>query len=524
MPALLLNGLLKYSDKYFFLPKGYYGLQSLFIALALVSLLRIKSLESVRYCDPGELGKLLGLDRIPEVRTLRKKVRHLSEQGDTEGWSKELAKSWMDENPELAGTLYVDGHVRVYHGKQTNLPKRYVSREKLCLNGVTDYWINDALGQPFFVITQTVNVGLLSVLRKNIIPRLLDDVPNQPTEWDLKNNPYLFRMGVVFDREGYSPEFFKEMWEIRIVCYTYKKYVHEEWPIGEFEEKEVSFPNGEISKIKLAERGVYLERAKLWSREIRKLMESGHQTALVTTDYCNDTAQIAGKMFSRWSQENFFKYMMQHFGIDRLIDYQVEKMDETTKVVNPEYREMDSQVRSKNSKLFRKQAEYGALLIEGEIEKKIIQEYVHKKAALKEVIDTMEKEIETLKAQRKKTKKHISFRELPPAEQFMNLKKKGKQFADTIKMIAYRAETAIVNILRSDILKKDEARTLVRQILMTDGDIIPNEKQGILEIRIHNMTNPRNNRYVQKLCEVLNESEIIYPGTNLRLIYNLVSN
>ena len=216
--------------------------------------------------------------------------------------------------------------------------------------------------------------------------------------------------------------------------------------------------------------------------------------------------------------------MMQHFGIDRLIDYQVEKMDETTKVINPIYREIDNQVRIRNSKLFRKRAEYGALLIEGEIEENTIQEYVHKKAELKEVIDTMDKEIETLKAKRKETNKHISFSDLPSAEQFMDFKKSGKQFIDTIKMIAYRAETALVNILRSNILKKDEARTLVRQIFMTDGDIIPNEKQGILEIKIHNITNPRNNRYVQKLCDILNESEIIYSGTNLCLVYNLVSN
>ena len=60
--------------------------------------------------------------------------------------------------------------------------------------------------------------------------------------------------------------------------------------------------------------------------------------------------------------------------------------------------------------------------------------------------------------------------------------------------------------------------------LRTDADIEPDEKQGILKIRIHNMTNPRNNRYVQKLCEVLNESETVFPGTHLRLIYNLVSN
>jgi hypothetical protein len=524
LPSLLVNGLLKFSNRFLVLPKGYYGLDSLLMILAFVALLRIRSLEGVRYCDPGELGKLVGIDRIPEVRTLRKKIEFLSSHGNPDGWSRELAKSWMEEDPDLAGTLYVDGHVRVYHGKRTKLPRRYVSRQKLCLRGITDYWINDALGQPFFSIPQEVNSGLLAVLRNRIVPRLLEEVPNQPGKEELKDNPWLFRFAMVFDREGYSPDFFREMWGKRIACYTYRKYGEDDWPEFEFEEREVLFPNGEISKMKLAERGTYFEKAKIWVREIRKLTDLGHQTALLSTDYCHDAASIGGKMFSRWSQENFFKYAMEHYGIDRLIDYQLENIDETVKVVNPRYRELDSQIRSRRAKLSRKKAEYGALLYKGEIEEKRIKQYVQKKSELQEGIETLERKIETLKHKRKETNRHISFSELPETEQFKGLKKSGKQFSDVIKMIAYRAETAMANILREEMFKKDEARALVRQIFMTDADIEPDEKQGILKIRIHNMTNPRNNRYVQKLCEVINETETVFPGTNLRMVYNLVSN
>lgn len=524
LPSLLLNGLLKYSDQVFSLPKGYYGLQSILMILAFVAILRIKSIEGVRYCDTGELGKVVGLDRIPEVRTLREKIGHLSEYGDPKKWGRQLAKSWMEEDPDMAGTLYVDGHVRVYHGKQTKLPKRYVSREKLCLRGVTDYWINDAVGQPFFVVSQTVNSGLLAILKDNIVPRLLEEVPNQPTQEQLTANQYLFRFSLVFDREGYSPEFFKQMWKERIVCYTYRKYARNKWQEDEFYEKQVVFPNGEVGKIKLAERGVYFKKPKIWLREIRKLTDSGHQTSLVTTDYFNDTTHIAAKMFSRWSQENFFKYMMHHYGIDRLIDYGVEEMDETVKVVNPRHRETESQIRSKNAKLSRKKAEYATLILESNIDEAKVQDYVQKKSELKEFIESLEQEIEELKTQRKDIDKHISFSQLQEGEKFKTLKKSGKQFMDTVKMIAYRAETAMVNILREYIGKKDEARTLIRQIFMTDADIEPDEEQGTLKVKLHNMTNPRNNQYVQKLCEILNESETIFPGTNLRLIYDMVSN
>jgi hypothetical protein len=519
-----MNGLLEHSDQIFSLPKGYYGMQSIFIILAFAALLRIQSIEALRYSEAGEMGKLVGLDRIPEVKTLRKKINYLTLDDKPDEWSKQLSKKWMEDYPELAGALYVDGHERVYHGKKTKLPKRYFARERLCLRGVTDYWVNDALGQPFFVVSKSVNPGMLKVLRTEIVPRLMKDVPNQPGKDELKADRHLFRFGIVFDREGYSPAFFKAMWKERIACYTYRKYASKDWPEFEFMEKKVFFPNGEDSVMKLAERGFYYATENIWVREIRKLTESGHQTALVTTDYHNDAADIAGKMFSRWSQENFFKYMMKHFGIDRLIDYQIENIDETILVVNPRYRELDSQIRSTNSKLSRKKSVYGDLILKQEIEENEIKDYVQKKSELKDDIDRMGNEIKELKSKRKEAGKHIPFSELPTGERFQELKKSGKQFIDTIKMIAYRAETALVNILRDNILKKDEARSIVRQIFTTDADIEPDNEKAVLKVRIHNMTSPRNNRYAEKLCEVLNESETIFPGTNLRLTYDLVSN
>lgn len=525
LPALLLNGLLKYAKEYLSLPKGYYELQSLLIIVAFAALLRIRSFEAIRYCDAGEFGKTIGLGRIPEVRTLRSKVEYITSHGKPEEWSKELSGYWMAEDPELAGILYVDGHVRVYSGIKTSLPKRYVSGQKLCLRGLTDYWVNDALGKPFFVVSKKeVNPGLISVIREQIIPQLLRDVPKQPSEEELNANRNLYRFRVVFDREGYSPEFFKELWEKRIACYTCKKYVSESWPQSEFMEREVSFFTGEAVKMKLAERGVYFRKQKLWMREIRKLTDTGHQTSVITTDFMSKTEEVASGMFSRWPQENFLKYMMEHYGIDRLIEYGQEEIDETAKVVNPRYRELQSRIRTRTTRLNRHQVRYGALVLKSEGEEDEIQKYVQEKSTLRESVEILEKELEQLKAARKNTDKHIEISKLPEGEKFKGLKKSGKQFIDTIKMIAYRAETAMANTLREYIPGKDEARPLIRQIFMTEADIMPDEKNGILKISIHNMTNPGNNGYVQQLCEVLNSSETIFPGTNLRLVYNLVSN
>ena len=522
LPALLINGLLRHSEKHFSLPNGFYGLSRIFILIAFMALCRIKSIEGLRRCPPGDLGKLLGLDRVPEVRTLREKLEHLCERGDVSEWSADLSRDWMAGNPDLAGYLYVDGHVRVYHGRQTKLPKRYVARERLCLRGTTDYWVNDALGQPFFCVNAPVNPGLLEMIRREIVPRLEQDVANQPSEAELEANPWLFRFALIFDREGYSPNFFLEMLKKRIVCYTYRKYQREDWDRDEFSKHEVKFPDGEIVEMELAERGSLLGR-KIWVREIRKLTHSGHQTALVTTDFLSDAAKIAGSMFSRWSQENFFKYMMQHFGIDKLLEYKTDPVAETTRVVNPAYRELDGKIRSNNSKLARRKAKFGAIVLEGELEKKKVKEYERQKAELQDEISFLQKQTDELKARRKECPRHISFAELPEGEQFSALANDKKQIVDTIKMIAYRAETALAKLIKPYMTDKREARSLLRQIFASEADLKPDEENKTLTVSLHNLTNPVSDRIVRNLCQEINATKTIFPGSNLRLVYKLVS-
>lgn len=397
LPALLVTGLLRHAEKYFRLPKGYYGLKSIFLILAFMALVRLKSIERLRYSAPGEWGKILGLDRIPEVRTMREKIAYLSNRGEPQEWSAELCRQWMQSAaPESIGAFYVDGHVRVYHGHQTKLPRHYVARERLCLRATTDYWVNAIDGQPFFMVNQAVDPGLLQVLEKEIVPRLVDEFPHQPTAKELKAERYLHRFTLIFDREGYSPDFFQRMKEqYRIACISYHKFPENDWPEQEFSTRQVKLPSGQSVQIKLAERGVLLA-GRLWAREIRKLTERGHQVSILATDYCSDLAPIAVAMFARWSQENFFKYMREHYSLDRLIDYHTEKIPETTKVVNPQYRCLDSLIRSKNSALNRKLAEFGAANIQQSLDSEEIEPALQKKALLFDEISHLQNEIVSL--------------------------------------------------------------------------------------------------------------------------------
>jgi len=428
----------------------------------------------------------------------------------------------MEDDPQAAGTLYVDGHVRVYHGSQTKLPRRYVARQRLCLRGTTDYWVNDQDGRPFFAISTPFTTGLLDTLKREIVPRLREEIPNQPSEDELESNPDLHRFVLIFDREGYSPDFFKEMWESRIACQTYHKYPKQDWPVSEFDTHRVTMPGGNEVEMKLAERTTFLGK-KIWVREIRKQTESGHQTSVISTDKQSTTEQIAVHMFSRWSQENFFRYMMQQFSLDRLSDHGISLPDETINVVNPTWRRLESQIKSAAAKISRKKVEFGTISLTKSTEMKEIENYEIQKGKLIEEIDRLEKHRNEWKQEKKKTPKHIAFVELSEDDKFQQLAPVRKQFMDTIRMIAYRAETAMVLSLREELSRSDDARSLAREILTTDADIIPDEEEGTLTIRLHHLTNRLSDEAARNLATQLNETQTIYPGTNLRLVYQLVS-
>ena len=285
LTALVAGGLLSHLDKCFNTLNGYYTNAQVLILIAYMALYRFKTVEQLQYYSPGELGKLMGLDRVPEVRCLRAKLAILSEDDAPKKWSGLLSRDWMEDSPELAGALYVDGHVSIYHVSQTDLPKKFVSRQRLYLRGTTDYWVNDALGQPYFVVNRSVDQGMLEALRNDIIPRLLKDVPRQPSEEALKADQHLHRFIMIFDREGYSPSFFKEIWEKhRIACITYHRFPKETWPEQWFIETEVEMPNGEKLTMNLAEMGSWIGDKKngLWVREVRRLGKNDHQTSLIS--------------------------------------------------------------------------------------------------------------------------------------------------------------------------------------------------------------------------------------------------
>ena len=129
--------------------------------------------------------------------------------------------------------------------------------------------------------------------------------------------------------------------------------------------------------------------------------------------------------------------------------------------------------------------------------------------------------IETLKEERKNTAKHIGLDQLSESARFAQLAPVRKQFLDTIKMISYRGETALAILLRDVMARPDDARSLLREIFTTEADLLPDEQKKTLTVRIHHLTNKISDSALQHLVEAMNRTETVYPGTQMRLVYEL---
>ena len=516
IPAMISQGLLSAKDIYTSWKKGYYSLTHILLTLSFIYLLRLKNPEKLKNSCVGELGRIIGLDRIPEVKCLRKKILNIVQQGRAALWQDLLTTEWITNNGCLY--FYIDGHVRVYHGKKAHLPKKYLARLKLCLAGTTEYWINDEKGLPLMCVIGELNERLKQAIEE-VIPVLIEQTRSLINEDEFNKNPLMPRFTLIFDREAYEPEFFHHLWETyRVAVITYRKNVKDKWDEKDFNNISCQLFNNNVSML-ICEKKVTLSCYQF--REIRKLSDSGHQTSVITTNYMIKTEETAVRMFSRWTQENFFKYMIADFDFDKIIEYGSEKIAKNIQIVNPEYSRLSQQIKKEREKKRRIEAKlYESIsnTIDEEIDK--TNSVIQKQAGLQEKIDLFDEEIISLLAQRNQVPSKIKLSDMPETQRYNKLKKESKLFINIIKMIVYRAETALVNLIVPYYknVEKD-GRMLIKGLLQTDADILPDYVNNTLTIKIHSLANTRANKAVDSLCALLNETETNFPDTNLKMIF-----
>ncbi len=309
LAALLKEGLLDRSGAFLSLPKGHYGLTSTLLLLAFLFMARVRNAEALRHEAPGEWGAVLGLDRCPEAKTLRGKIKALaSDPQRVRDWQDALAKAWIADAPDAHATLSADGHVKVHSGRKGRLPKHFVSRRKLCLPASTSYWVNALGGRPLLCLHKDLDPTMTHALEHDVIPALERIGLPGPDAPDLTVSPDAApALTLVFDREGWSPALFARLARRGIAVITWHKgFRGEDWPEEEFRSVRAPLhgPGGAgAAEVRLAERRVTLSGGPE-VRQIRRLPDSGRQVPLVTTDMHTPMERVAGVLFSRWAQES----------------------------------------------------------------------------------------------------------------------------------------------------------------------------------------------------------------------------
>jgi hypothetical protein len=221
---------------------------------------------------------------------------------------------------------------------------------------------------------------------------------------------------------------------------------------------------------------------------------------------------------------NFFRYMREHYSLDRLIEYGTESISDAVSVVNPAWRKLDSQTRSKAGQRHRLAAQFGALALSEDPTESQVLGFQQRKGNLREEIQALDLEIDNLKQRRQKTEHHIPVKSLPEEDRFTRLRTERKHFIDTLKMIAYRAESSMASLLREHLVRGgDDGRALLRQIFQTDADLTPDLAANTLTVNFHHLTQAAHDQAIEQLLIDLNATKTEFPGTHLVLVFKLGS-
>ncbi len=482
VPLLVGHGLIQgFVKVYGSLHPSFYGLRTIVVTLFLAALLRIKRPEHFKEYLPQDLGAILGLDRAPEVKTVRRKFAQLAAMGRAKLLMDELARQRIARDPDRVAFLYLDGHVREYHGKFPLFRAKKAQRQ-VVTPAATDTWVHDAHGEPLLVVTSEMNAKLTQVLEP-----ILADVRRLVSDGR--------RMTVIFDRGGFSPKLFARLIDAGFDVITYRK--------------------GKVEKLP-AEKPGKGKRAKgrkryLWMREVRVLREDGRQTSILTNRQDLSAVTVPYRMFDRWRQENYFKYAEEEFALDALVEYGVEELPEATDRRNPEWLRLTRRWKEARAEVARLQGELGKeAAANQEAARPTMRGFKIAHAGLREQLQRAEARVQRLSEQRRKTPQRV------PASDRKTLKPEKKLIADAIQMAAYQVETELLGMLQDHYERADdEGRTLLHAAFQSPARLEVAERE--LRVTIAAQSSPHRTAALAALCERLDALAIQFPGTHLRL-------
>jgi hypothetical protein len=396
-----------------------------------------------------------------------------------------------------------DGHVRAYHGQRPISTNAYVARRHLAMPASTDYWVNDSSGDPLLVITGEVDVALTKAM-----PRLLREV---------RDVVGARRVTIVFDRGGWSPQLFAAMIKDGFDVLTYRKGRCRRINERRFIRRRAKLDGRWVDYL-LHDEAVRFLKDRLRLRQVTRLCDGGHQTNLITSRWDLRDIEVAYRMFERWRQENFFKYMREEFLLDALVDYQIEPEDPTRTIPNPERRALDKEIRVARADLAKLEREFGAAAANNaEQRRPTMRGFKIAHSRLGKQLRKARARVSRLFDQRRNVPKRVEVRELNERA-VVKLATERKHLTDIIKMIAYQAESDLLALLRPHYARADqEGRTLLHELFATEGDMRVSDSE--LNITLAPLSSPHRTHAARALCEILDKTATIFPGSRLRICF-----
>ncbi len=504
LPALEATGLLAVADQtYDRLKNGFYGLRSVLLTLVLLALLREPRAEGATRIVPADLGRILALDRAPEVGTIRRRLAEIAQQGKAGQLIGGLARRHVDTHREAVGFFYIDGHVRAYHGTRA-LPKAHVARMRISMPATLETWVSDANGDPIMVVIAPPSASTAAEVR-----RLLPDLRQLAGDR---------RPTVVFDRGGWSPDLFAHLLDQSFDLLTYRKGATRPEPRAAFVEHLWTDERGVEHRYELADRIVQIKlsakgakrhgRKTLKLRQIVRRSPDGHQTQIVTSRFDLPAVEVAARMFNRWRQENYFRYGRQHFALDGLDTYAVIADDPDRSVPNPAKRTASRTIKQLKATIAEAEATLGRHRNNAHLAGTL--------AELEATIDEVRDQLDDARQAAAAVPTRIPLATIAPDARLLD--SETKLVTHACRIAAYNTETSLARLLAPHYARAaDEARSLLREAFTLAGDL--QIVDGHLHVTLNPASAPRRSRALAALCQQLNDTETVYPGTDLVLRY-----
>jgi hypothetical protein len=518
LPALEATGLLACArDVYGRLRDGFYGLDATLLTLVFLALAGEPRAEGATRVPPAALGRVLGLDRAPEVKTIRRKLAELAAAGKAADLIMALARHHAAARPGALGFLYADGHARAYFGTR-EVQKTHVARLKFPAPATPETWVTDSDGDPVLMVVAEPSASLAGEL-KGLLPRLRQVVGDGR------------RVTICFDRGGWSPALFAGIIAAGFDLLTYRKGPAPDLPADAFATVTCADDRGRAHEYALADTAVDLpitegprkgEQVSL--RQVTRQVPARHgqtrQIHTLTSRRDLPAGEVCWRMSSRWRQENYFRYARTHFALDALDSYAAAPDDPCRLVPNPAKKAAAARVRQAETAAADAEAARDAALLtlRSPAPGHAVTITNQMLNALNAPVEAACQDLGQADAAAAAIPPRVPLGDLSP--DMVRLDAETKQITHAIRMAAYNAQTALARHLDSHYARAgDEAYALIREALTTSGDIHP--AGGKLLVRLDPLTAPRRTRALAALCQHLTSASARYPGTDLELRYEV---